>query len=489
MNLSKSQYIRGLQCHKALWLHKHKPELKNEPDAQTESLFKSGDSVGALACELFPDGVEIAFTPDDFQGMIDKTTKLIADGAEVIYEATFSQNGIFAIADILVKNGSSWDMYEVKSSTQVKEYHLNDAAIQWYALSDVITLKRAYIIHINNSYVREDALDIHALFTKSDVTETVQERQYLIEPNLTDMKEMLADSMPTVDIGAHCTNPHTCDFYAHCHAHIPYPSIFNLYWMNGAKKWEMYYKGIVHYHDIPKETRLNATQTLQVETFKTKEPAIDKAIILEFLETISYPINFFDFETFNDAVPRFKGQRPYAQMPFQYSLHILHEDGTMEHKEFLGDENSDPRTELIENMLRDITPTGTIVAYNQGFEKGVIRGLATLRPAYHDRLLVLNERFVDLIVPFRRRGYYHPHFNGSFSLKSVLPALFPDDEELDYKKLDIQNGGMAMDTFANLHLLKDKSQRETIRKALLDYCRLDTLAMVRILQKLKNVLQ
>ncbi len=488
MTLSKSQYIKGLQCHKALWLQKHKPELKNQPDAQTESLFKSGDSVGELACGLFPDGVEVEFRADDFEGMIERTKELIDGGEEIIYEATFRENGIFAMADILVKNGSSWDMYEVKSSTHVKEYHLNDASIQWFALSDAIRLNRAFIVHINNSYVREDTLDIHALFTISDITEFVKDRQHLIEPNLTDLKEMLDDKMPTVDIGAHCTNPYTCDFYKHCHAHLPYPSIFNLYWMSGAKKWEMYYKGIVHFHDIPKETRLNATQTLQVETFKTKEPAIDKAIISEFLETISYPINFFDFETFNEAIPRFKKQRPFAQIPFQYSLHILHDDGTMEHKEFLVDEQSDPRVALIKQMLSDITPTGTIVAFNQGFEKSVIKGLADFQPEYADKLLELNERFVDLIVPFRRRGYYHPDFNGSFSLKSVLPALFPDDAELDYKKLEIQNGGMAMDTFSNLHLLKDPTQREKIRANLLAYCKLDTLAMVRIWEKLKEAI-
>jgi hypothetical protein len=176
------------------------------------------------------------------------------------------------------------------------------------------------------------------------------------------------------------------------------------------------------------------------------------------------------------------------QIPFQYSLHILHEDGTLEHKEFLGDENSDPRNDLIDQMLNDITPTGSIVAFNQSFEMSRIKELATFNQNKKDELLALNERFVDLIVPFRGRGYYHPNFNGSFSIKSVLPAMFPNDPELDYKKLgSIQNGGDAMDTFANLHLLKDKSKRDDIRKDLLAYCHLDTLAMVRIWEKLHKI--
>lgn len=178
------------------------------------------------------------------------------------------------------------------------------------------------------------------------------------------------------------------------------------------------------------------------------------------------------------------------QIPFQYSLHILHEDGTLEHKEFLGDENSDPREALIEQMLHDITPTGSIVAYNQGFEKGRIKELAMFSEIKHDDLLALNERFVDLIVPFRRRGYYHQDFNGSFSIKSVLPAMFPNNDELDYKKLgSIQNGNAAMDTFSNLHLLKDKSKINEIKKDLLAYCHLDTLAMVRIWEKLMYIVR
>jgi len=187
MTLSKSQYIRGLQCHKSLWLYKNNPELRDAPDQQTESLFNTGYTVGELAKELFPDGIEIKFDASNFKGMIEKTKELIANGKEVIYEATFSEDGIFAMADILVKNGDAWDMYEVKASTKVKEYHINDASIQWYALSKAIELNRAYIIHIDNTYVRNGELEIEKLFAIEDITEQVQDKQYTIEPNLNDM--------------------------------------------------------------------------------------------------------------------------------------------------------------------------------------------------------------------------------------------------------------------------------------------------------------
>lgn len=488
MTLSKSQYIRGLQCHKSLWLYKNKPELRDIPNQAQESLFNTGYDVGELAKKLFPNGEEIKFDATNFDGMVSKTKELIENGTEIIYEATFKENGIFAMADILVKNGNAWDIYEVKASTDVKEYHLNDASIQWYALSNAIDLNRAYIVHINNKYVRKGELAINELFTVVDVTDEVQNRQYQIPFNLEQMDQMLNEDMPDIDIGTHCSDPNSCDFQGHCWKHIPYPSVFNLYWMNGSKKFEMYYKGMKAYEDIPNDFKLNSTQQLQVNTYKSKEPYVDKKIIKNFLDTIEYPINFFDFETFQNAIPRFDDQRPYMQIPFQYSLHILHEDGTLEHKEFLGDENSDPRNDLINQMLSDITATGSIVAFNQSFEMSRIKELANYNSEKKDELLALNERFIDLIVPFRGRGYYHPNFNGSFSIKSVLPAMFPNDPELDYKKLgSIQNGGDAMDTFANLHLLKDKSKRDDIRKDLLAYCHLDTLAMVRILEKLHKI--
>ncbi|MEA2016821.1 MAG: DUF2779 domain-containing protein [Campylobacterota bacterium] len=484
MTLSKSQYLRGLQCQKSLWLYKNKPELRDATQKAQESLFNTGNDVGELAHKLFENGVAIKFDADNFDGMIRKTQELVKSGCEVIYEATFKEKGIFAMADILVKNGDAWDIYEVKASTEVKENYIIDASIQWYSLSSAINLNKVYIVHINNQYTRDGELNIHELFNIAEITDEVLDKQEHIPKHLQEMKKMLNEEMPQIDIGTHCS----CDFHGYCWEDIPYPSVFNLYRMKTTKKFEMYADGIKSYEDIPKHFKLSATQKLQVDTYKSKKPYIDKPIIKDFLSTIEYPINFFDFETFQNAIPRFDNQRPYMQMPFQYSLHILHKDGTMEHKEFLGDENSDPRDELIKQMLEEITPTGSIVAYNKSFEITRIKELANYNQDKKDELLSLNERFIDLIVPFTKKGYYHPDFNGSFSIKSVLPAMFANNDELNYKKLgSVQNGGDAMDIFANLHLLKDPSKREAIRDDLLAYCHLDTLAMVRIYEKLLKI--
>ena len=379
MNISKSQYIRGLQCHKSLWLYKNKPELRDAQDHQTESSFNTGYDVGELAKELFPNGVEIEFDSSNFKGMIEKTRKLIADGTEVIYEATFKEDGIFAMADILVRNGKAWDIYEVKASTRTKKYHINDTSIQWYALSKVITLNRAYVVHINNKYVRDGELDVSKLFTIDDITDIVLEKQESILPQLLEMEEMLESDVPKIDIGGQCSDPYGCDFHSHCWEHIPKKtSVFDISYAMG-KQWKLYYQGILSIDDVPDDFHFGKNASLQIQHHKSKEIKIDKPAIKEFLDTITFPINFFDFETFQNAIPRFDSQRPYAQMPFQYSLHVLYEDGTLEHKEFLGDENSDPRYELSKQMLKDITPTGSIIAYNQSFEITQIKNLARFK--------------------------------------------------------------------------------------------------------------
>ena len=487
MTLSKSQYIKGLQCHKYLWLQKKRPDLKDEMSSQQDSLYSSGMKVGDLAKELFPDGKEIVFDKDNFNAMLEKTKSYIAHGEEVIYEATFSQDGVFCMADILIKNGDVWDVYEVKGSTHVKDVHVDDASVQWYTLSKQILLGSAYIVHINNQYVREDSLDVQQLFSIVDITEQVLEKQVEIEDNLSDMNALLLEDMPDIDIGTHCSNPYACEFHDQCWKHIPKDSVFDISYAMG-KQWQLYYQGIVKMDDVPEDFHFGKNATMQLKHHKSQEIHIEKEKISDFLETITYPINFFDFETFQEAIPRFNKQRPYAQMPFQYSLHILYEDGRLEHKEFLADECEEPRELLIKHMLQDITKAGSIVAFNQAFEKTQIKNLALFFPEETERLLALNERFVDLAHPFQKKWYYHPKFNGRYSIKVVLPTLFPNDDELDYKKLgSVQNGGDAMDTFANLHRLEDFSKRDEIRDDLLKYCHLDTLAMVRIWEKLRKI--
>jgi len=203
MLLSKSQYIRGIQCHKSLWLYKNGRDLLQPSSEQTESLFATGNTVGDCAKQVFPGGTEIEFTPTDFDDMIVKTQQLIDRGVETIYEASFKQRGIFAMADILHKTADGWDIYEVKASTKVKDYHINDAAIQLFALSNVLKINKVFIMHINNQYVRQGDLDIHQLFHCEDVTEQILSLQTGLPEKLSAMQAMLDKDEPDIEIGVH----------------------------------------------------------------------------------------------------------------------------------------------------------------------------------------------------------------------------------------------------------------------------------------------
>lgn len=489
--LSKSQYTRGVRCEKSLWLLKHGSGSRTPPDASAQTRFRHGIAVGNAAKGLFPGGLEIHFDPEDFPGMARQTSALIDQGVCTIYEATFfdSDGGRFARADIIHRDAenSAWDIYEVKSSTSVKPYHLDDAAFQWSLLSGELDLNRIYIAHINNAYVREGGLQLEQLFTLVDVTSEVMERQSFVQDRVNSFRKMIELEEPRVDIGDHCSAPYDCDFINHCWAHIPTPSVFNLYRLAAGKKFDLYEQGVITYDQLPSDLALNATQSRQVRTSSTKQPEVQPELLWEFLGSIKIPVSYFDFETIMEPIPQFDNQRPYDQIPFQYSLHVETESGEVSHKEYLADAEGDPRSELALRMLADFPNEGSIIAFNIGFERARIRELAALLPELSDRLTALNARFVDLVKPFRDGGYYHPDFLGSFSLKSILPAMFPDDTELRYQGLSVSEGSEAMEAFASLQQVTDPTEKEKIRDDLLAYCKLDTLAMVKIMQRLREL--
>jgi hypothetical protein len=486
MRLSKSQYIRGLQCHKALWQYHHRRERMTAADANREALFASGHEVGQLAQALFPGGREIAFDYQRIDLMIEETARLIESGIDIIYEATFASGELLAMADILVRRGDHWDVYEVKSSTRVKPWHLQDAAFQWRVLGDHLRLGKAYIVHIDTRYRRQGELDPRQLFRIMDVTDSVTQLQADLAARLEPMLAMLAGSEPEIAIGAQCNSPYECDFKAWCWQAVPQPSVFNLRRLRGERKFELYRKGLVEYRDLQQQA-LDPAQTLQVNTALSGSAHVDVRRLAEFIGSASYPLHFLDFETLQQALPKFDGLRPYQQIPFQYSLHILHRHGELEHREFLADEANDPRPPLAARLAADIGARGTIVAHSKSTEIRAIHALAASCRQHAPALQAMTDRFLDLLTPFRGLMYYHPDFNGDFSIKSILPAMFPRDADADYRQLAVQDGRMAMNEYARLAQLTDAGQRRQLRAALLAYCRLDTLAMVKIWQALEQL--
>jgi hypothetical protein len=340
-------------------------------------------------------------------------------------------------------------------------------------------------VHINNQYTRHGDLDIKSLFTTAELTASAEECRDMVGEDIRWMRELDAMDCPKIDIGSHCSNPYDCDFMAHCWAHLPTPSVFDISRLRSEKKFELYYKGIWSFKDLPEACSLNPSQLMQVDAELSGKKIINIAGIKEFLDTLSYPLYFLDFETFMPAVPLFEGTRPYEQIPFQYSLHIMEkEGGEVMHREFLAEAGIDPREDLAKRLVADIPEDVCVLAYNMVFEKGVIKRLAMQFPAFAGRLMSIHDSILDLMAPFRRKDYYTREMNGSYSIKSVLPALVSG---LGYDGMVIGNGGEAMNAYAALRMAKDETEADDIRKALLDYCRLDTYGMVLLCDKLKEV--
>lgn len=492
MNLSKSLYTRGLQCQKSLWLKKKNKYVLSAPDSSAEAIFETGGRVGSLACELFPNGKEIPYEGTTFEEKLKLTQEWLDQGIKNIYEASFSCNGIFVMVDILhVNDDRSFTTYEAKSSTEVKEIYLHDVSIQYYVLNGLgHNVKTTNIVHINNEYVREEELDINKLFCITNVTDEIQELQKNIPQLLNNFEKTLEeDNEPDIDIGEHCSSPYECDAIEYCwkvQNKIPDYSVFNISRLSKKRKFEFYQRGILNIEDIPDNEEFSIKQMVQIQSDKTDSTIINKDGIREFLETLTYPIYHLDFETFQQAIPKWIGIKPYMQIPFQYSLHIEHKDGIKEHKEFLAKEGIDPRYELAKKLVNDIPTYVTVLAYNMGFEKGVIKKLAHNFPDLSDKLMAIHENIKDLMLPFQNKDYYTPSMRGSYSIKYVLPALVPDMANA-YKELEfIQNGGDAMQTYPRLSNIEDNEEVKKLRSALLEYCKLDTLAMVKVLEKLKG---
>jgi hypothetical protein len=479
--LSKSLFVRGARCHKSLYLHKYMPELKDEVSEDTEKSFSVGYEIGDLAQNLFPGGVIVPYEGLSHEEQIEMTASLIARGCKTIYEATFFHNDVFIKADILHMGDDGWDVYEVKASTGVKDYHLKDASVQYYVISGTgLSISRLFIVHVNNQYVRQGEIEVDKIFQKKDITSIAKEEQAGIVEEIERQRAMLKGNEPVIDIGPHCNENYPCDFIGHCWSHIPENSIFDIKGRMDSRFF-LYEKGILSMFDVPQEY-LSSNQFIQVDAAKKQEVYYDHAAVKEFIDSLWYPMYFLDFETFIEAIPPYDGIRPYQQVPFQYSLHHVDQKwGELKHDEYLAMPRTDPRKELTERLVNEIPDNACVLAYNSGFEAARLRDLAQWFPEYDEKIEQIIGNIQDLADPFRRHVIYNWQQHGSYSLKYVLPAMVPD---FSYDHLDVQNGGMAMDAYAIMNQTDDPAEIAKIRKSLLEYCKLDTLAMVKILESM-----
>ncbi len=490
MILSKTNFITFLECAKNAWLKIHKPEIYNKYPLSSfeQNIIDTGNEIDLLARQLFPGGITV-----ENRGDTEITKKLVSEKTPVIYQPVFSTSKYTTACDIFVFNKETglYDLYEVKSSTVAEEGggrktddYIIDISFQKNVLDDLgVTIGSFNLIRINKEYVRHGGIDISKLFIIENLTDKVSEICPEIKQKMDGAYEYLAkDTEPTgrcdcITKGknSHCT---TSKYSMHDLPEYPVHAISRI---NKNKLIELIDNNIFSIHDVPSDFALSDNQRRQVDTAQTGEEYIDKPGIRDFLSRVHYPIAFLDYETYPSALPRFNGYRPYQQIPFQYSLHIIENpNGELLHYDFIHTGDQNPDEFFASSLQKHLPEKGSVIVWNERFEKGINSQVADRIPDYKTFMESVNDRVVDLMIPFygKTTMYDHPKFKGSASIKYVLPALVP---HLSYKDMHIQEGGTASDTW-NRIVSKEYSEDEKNMKvqALQDYCHLDTLAMVEI---------
>jgi hypothetical protein len=497
--ISKSKYLAGLQCPKLLWTHFNHREMIPKPDEAQQHIFDTGHMVGDLAKRLYPGGKEVPllFQADDALDLTVTATSDLMKRRIPVFEASFLVDGRYCRVDILVpvpgpdgdrQSGDEWDLIEVKSSTRVKDVNINDVAFQYDALTRAgVNLNRLYLMHIDTGYARGDRFEVERFFHLEDVTDRALRLTEYVQPAVNRMFDTIAGPDPDTPIGPRCSSPYTCPLKNVCWAVLPDDNVTDFY-RAGARAFGLLDEGIFAIADTP-DAKLTPRQRVQKKAVIENEVQVDRKALRRWMDGLKYPLYHLDFETMNPAIPPLPGTRPYQQIPFQFSLHIQQEPGARpRHVEYLATWNDvplpgDPRPGLVD-ALKAIGPDGSVLCWNMGFEKGVLENLAEMFPAEAERLAGLVERMDDLIIPFRSFWVYHPRQKGNCSLKAVLPAL----TDFDYDALAIGGGNQAARQYQQaLYGNVAVKDRTLIFKNLLEYCKLDTMAMVEILRRLEKL--
>ena len=490
--LSKSQFTRGLQCPKSLWLYHNGKEHQSKPDAMAQSIFDMGTEVGELAQTAFPGGVLIKEDHLHPLEAVASTEKAIKEGAKVLYEAAAIHEETLIRADILRLNaGGTWDVIEVKSSTSVKDTHIDDMAVQTWVLEGAgYIIERSWLMHIDKKYIRDGDIDIGWLFTIGDCTDQVRWRMASV-PDLIKKFHAIVEQkeMPDIAIGEQCGKPYECDFKAYCWGDVPEDSPWSIGGIRKKKAGELWQAGHKKIPEIPNSIEFKGKQARQVESIKAGKILIDHKAIESHLAKASWPLHFLDFETVAEAIPRFNGMRPFQNLTFQASIHFQEKPaGELKHFELLVDPDKDPRRPMLEFLKANIDPEeGSVVAYNAPFERGCILDLGEEFPDDKESMKRIADRLWDVATPFQKGWYMHPAFHGSWSLKAVLPTVVPG---MTYQDLEVAQGGEASALWLKVMCGEiTGAELEKLKTALIVYCGQDTLGTVKILEFLVSLMK
>ncbi len=474
--LTKSLYMSGQQCPKLLWFSSRNqlPELS----LYDKHKITQGRDFEKYVKKLFPDGVDLGGLN---HGENIKETQNLIHQSKTIFEAGIICKNLFFKGDILECSSDGWNLYEIKASTKMKKEHIPDLAFQKFVCEKSgINIKKCFIKYVNKEYIKQNSIAPLDLVLQEDVTEEVNQIDDIEENSERYIEIMEQGTPPEILISKNCNNPFECSLKKECWGSLPEYHVLQL--TNWQKYWELFKDGILDIKDIPKNVKLSPKDQLIKKAVDENKILITKDKINDFLKDLQYPLCYFDFETFDTAIPIFNQSKPYQKIPFQYSLHIQDENNKVNHLDFLAQGEKDPRPSLLKKLKNEIGKTGDIIVYHKSFEIGILKDLARDFPENKDWIENMIDRIVDLEEPFKKLYYYHPIQKGKTSLKVVLPATTGKD----YSDLEISDGTDASMKFFYSHIKADLNNLEKIRENLLNYCCLDTKGMIWIIKELKN---
>ena len=480
--LSKSKLLAYRQCPKRLWLEVHQPQLRADSSATLAS-FAAGHQVGDIARQIYDPqqrGHLIDPQAEGFDAAFARTQALL-QSRQPIFEAGFRAEGALAFADVLLPTRSGWRMVEVKSSTSVKDYHRDDAAVQAFvARASGVPLKAIALAHIDSGWAYPGGGDYQGLLVENDLSAEAFARADEVQGWIAAAQTIVArKKAPPITTGSQCSAPYECGFLAHCQSQEPQAE-HPVHWLprrSNALNAHIEEHGTRELRDLP-DSLLNPTQQRVKTATLSGQAFFNQAATAQALAAHKLPGYFLDFETIQFAVPIWPGTRPYQQIPFQFSVHRLGRTGRVAHQAFLDLTGGNPSLAFAQALIASCGERGPVFVYNAAFEATRIRELAERHPHLAPALHALNARIVDLL-PIARQHYYHPSQQGSWSIKAVLPTLCP---ELRYDTLDgVQDGGGAQQAYLETIAPATSAARKAeLERQLLAYCHLDTWAMVRL---------
>ena len=478
MVITKSKYVDYILCERLFDLNENHPE-KGQTSEFMQLLALQGVEVGKVGRSYFGDYVLV-----DRNDKVKQTQDYLKQGQKVIAEASFIYKDLFCAVDLLKVDEDGVEIYEIKSASIMEENYTDDVSFQTYVLTKLgYNVKNSYVLHINKDYVLGDKLDLKQLFKKEKVNIKKD-----VEKNIENIRNGISK---TTSFKA-TENCKDCPYFKYCFASLPENSVFNL---SGLKKtFEYYNKDIITFEDyltkVNNQKGTNHNKILEQIDYELNDKPlkVDKVELNKFMGTLEYPLYYLDFETITHPIPKFKGYKTNHRLLIQYSLHIKEsKDSELIHKEYLLKEDYDNREEVANRLINDLGKKGSIIVYNKSFESKVIEELSDLVPKYKPQLLSLLERIIDLEVPFKKRAVYNKKMVGRSSIKKVLPAMCPDYEN-SYKDLSLVHNGVDAMTLYNKMLNNVGEEKERIANGLFEYCGLDTMAMVAILEQLYTLI-